>query len=123
VLWLLIVDDNEMFRNLLRSSLIQHLDTIDIREAESAEKALGAISNSPPFLIFMDIHLPGENGLKLTRKIKNQYPQTTVVVCTNFDSDEYREAAYRFGADYFVSKSEIKIKKLVKMIQTHIDPS
>jgi DNA-binding NarL/FixJ family response regulator len=117
----MIVDDNEMFRRVLRSSLIQHLDKIAIREAGSAEKALASISESPPFLIFMDIQLPEENGLKLTQKIKRQYPQVTVAVCTNFDSDEYRQAAYRFGADYFVSKSEIKINQLVKMIQSHID--
>ena len=73
--WLLIVDDNKMFRKVFRSSLMRHLDTIDIKEAENAEEALVKISKSPPFLIFMDIQLPGENGLKLTRKVKHQHPQ------------------------------------------------
>lgn len=119
--WLLIVDDNEMFRKVFRSSLMRHLDTIDIKEAENAEEALGKISKSPPFLIFMDIQLPGENGLKLTRKVKHQHPQTSVVVCTNFDSSEYRLAADRAGADFFVSKSKIKIEELVNLIQLHLD--
>lgn len=118
--WLLIVDDNEMFRKVFRSSLKQHLDTIDIRESGSAENALITISNTPPpFLMFVDIQLPRENGLQLTHKIKHLYPETTVVVCTTFDSNEYRKAAYRAGADYFVSKSAVEIKELVKLIRSH----
>jgi len=119
VSWLLIVDDNEMFRNIFRSSLMQHLDTIDIREAGSAERALAEILDAPPFLIFVDIQLPKENGLQLTRKIKHLYPKTIVIVCTTFDSNEYRKAAYRAGADYFVSKSAIEVKELIKLIESH----
>jgi DNA-binding NarL/FixJ family response regulator len=118
---LMIVDDNELFRTVLRSSLLHHLDPIDILEAGTAENALAKISDDPPFLIFVDVQLPGENGLQLTRKIKHLYPETLVVVCTTFDSNEYRQAAYRVGADYFVSKSSMEIKKIVKMIQSHID--
>lgn len=118
---LMIVDDNELFRKVLRSSLMHHLDKIDILEAGSAEKALAKISDDPPFLVFVDIQLPGENGLQLTRKIKRLHPETLVVVCTTFDSNDYEQAAYGVGADYFVSKSSMEIKKFVYMIQSHID--
>jgi len=100
---------------------MRHLDKIDIEEAESAEKLLAILSGIPPSLIFLDIHLPGGNGLKMTRKIKMLYPQIPVVVLTNFDSNDYRQAAYRLGADYFVSKSAIKIKELLNLIRSHID--
>jgi len=119
--WLLIVDDNEMFRNVFRTSLMQRIENIDIHEAGSAENAMAKISDSPPFLIFMDIQLPGENGLQLTRKIKHLYPQILVVVCTSFDSNDYRQAAYRAGADYFFSKSAINIKKLIRLIHSHME--
>jgi DNA-binding NarL/FixJ family response regulator len=121
VFWLLIADQNKMFRKVFRSFLMRHLDKIDIEEAESAEKVLATLSGIPPSLIFLDIHLPGGNGLKMTRKIKMLYPQTIVVVLTNFDSNDYRQAAYRLGADYFVSKSAIKIKELLNLIRSHID--
>lgn len=121
VLWLMIVDDNELFRTVLRSALMHYFDSIDILEAGSAEKALAKISDDPPFLVFVDIQLPGENGLQLTRKIKYLYPETLVVVCTTFDSNEYKRAAYQVGADYFVPKSSMEIKKFVDMIQSHID--
>lgn len=115
----MIVDDNEMFRRVFRSSLRRRLGGIDIYEAGNAENALAKISDTTPFLIFMDIQLSGENGLQLTRKIKRLCPQTIVVVCTTFDSDEYQEAAYRAGTDYFVSKSEMEIKEIVKLIRLH----
>ncbi len=121
MLWLMIIDDSELFRTVLRSSLIHHLDSIDILEAGTAENALAKISDNPPFLIFVDVHLPGENGFQLTRKIKHLYPETIVVVCTTFDSNEYKQAAYRVGADYFVPKSSMEMKKVVKIIQSHID--
>jgi DNA-binding NarL/FixJ family response regulator len=121
VLGLMIVDDNELFRTVLRSSLMHHLDTVDILEAGSAEKALTKISDDPPFLVFVDIKLPGENGFKLTRKIKHLYPEILVVVCTTFDSNEYRQAAYKVGADYFISKSSMELKKILEIIQSQID--
>ena len=121
--WLLIVDDNKMFRQVFRSYLINHFRTVTIKEAESAETALEKIANSPPNLIFMDIQLPGENGLSLTKKIKRLYPQTVVIMCTDFDSNEYRLAADRVGADYFVSKSAINILELVEFVQSNMEQS
>jgi DNA-binding NarL/FixJ family response regulator len=119
--WMLIVDDNKMFRQVFRTSLLRHLPAINIKEAESAEMALAKISESPPHLMFVDIQLPGENGLKLTKKVKSLYPQTMVIVCTNFDSNEYRLAADRVGADYFISKSAVKINELIEFLKSHIE--
>jgi DNA-binding NarL/FixJ family response regulator len=52
----------------------------------------------------MDIRLPGENGLDLTKKIKMIYPDVTVVILTTYDFPEYRQAARQCKADHFVSK-------------------
>lgn len=69
-----------------------------------------------PHLVFMDINLPGENGLDLTRKIKQSFPKTVVVILTNYDLPEYRETAYRYGANYFLSKSSTNGQKLLDLI-------
>jgi len=55
----------------------------------------------------MDIGLPGENGLELTRKIKADHPDVTVIIVTSHDTPEYREAAVRYKADYFFSKAAV----------------
>jgi DNA-binding NarL/FixJ family response regulator len=52
----------------------------------------------------MDISLPGESGLELTKKIKTNYPDIIVVILTSYDLPEYREAATQSKADYFMAK-------------------
>ena len=57
-----------------------------------------------PDIVFMDIRLPGESGLELTKKIKTNYPDIIVVILTSYDLPEYREAATQSKADYFMAK-------------------
>ncbi len=55
----------------------------------------------------MDISLPGESGLELTRRIKADYSDVIIIILTSHDSPEYREAAMRSKADYFFSKAAL----------------
>jgi DNA-binding NarL/FixJ family response regulator len=75
---------------------------------------------SSPDTIFMDLRLPGANGLELTQKIKAQSPDTVVVIITNYDLPEYREAAFQSGADHFLSKDSFL--KLINSISPQRQP-
>ena len=101
---ILLVEDNAYFMRFLKETLHARLPSIDILEAKSGEEALQRIEAFSPDTIFTDLRLPGANGLELTQKIKAQYPNTIVVIITNYDIPEYREAAYQSGADHFLSK-------------------
>jgi DNA-binding NarL/FixJ family response regulator len=101
---ILLVEDNAFFLQFLKETLRFRLPSADIREAANGEEALQEIKALPPDAIFMDLRLPGANGLELTRKIKAQYPDIVVVILTNYDLPEYREAAYQSGADHFLLK-------------------
>lgn len=101
---ILIVEDNLFFLRFLRKTLSSRFPSIDILEATNGEEAMQKIKMLPPDAIFMDLRLPGENGLELTKKIKAQYPKIVVVIITNYDLPEYREAAYQSKADHFLSK-------------------
>jgi len=101
---ILIVEDNVIFLQFLRKTLSSRFPSIDILEAANGEEALQKIKLFPPNVVFMDIGLPGENGLELTKKIKARYPNIIVVIVTNYDLPEYREAAYQSKADHFLSK-------------------
>jgi CheY-like chemotaxis protein len=101
---ILIVEDNAFFLQFLKETLHARLPSIDILEARSGEEALQRIETLLPDAIFMDLRLPGANGLDVTRRIKAQYPDTIVVILTNYDLPEYREAATQSGADHFLSK-------------------
>jgi CheY-like chemotaxis protein len=101
---ILIVEDNAFFLQFLKETLHARFPSTDILEAANGEDALQKIKTLPPEAIFMDLRLPGANGLELTRKIRAQYPNIIIVILTNYDLPEYREAAYQSGADHFLSK-------------------
>jgi DNA-binding NarL/FixJ family response regulator len=103
----MLVEDSSSFRRLVKVILQDEFPAMDIIEAADGVEAFQKIDSHPPNLIFMDIGLPGENGLELTRKIKADYPDVIVIILTTHDSPEYREAASRYKADYFFSKDAI----------------
>ncbi len=119
----LIVEDNTSFRQLLREALCERFPLMVVSEAADGKEALQKINTFPPDLIFMDIKLPGENGLEITKKIKTYNPKTIVIVLTGYDLPEYREAAHQYGANYFLSKDSSTredILALVESILSHL---
>jgi CheY-like chemotaxis protein len=117
---ILIVDDNDFFRQTLKTTLQVSFPTIDIDEAADGGKALEKIDAFHPDLIFMDIQLPGENGLKLTKKIKLAHPNIPILILTINDIPEYREVASQYGADRFLDKASLNqmgLEELVKSFQ------
>ena len=58
-----------IFRGAFRRELLRHFPFIVIQEAKDGREAMERIQRMPPSLIFMDIGLPGVNGLQLTQKI------------------------------------------------------
>jgi DNA-binding NarL/FixJ family response regulator len=101
----LLVEDSVGIRQLIKDELQTEFPSIDIIEASDGKEAFAHIDFPVPDLIFMDIGLPGENGLELTRKIKSRHPNIMIVILTSHDSEHYREAAIQYKADHFLTKS------------------
>ena len=114
---ILIVDDNDFFRQTLKATLKGCFPKIAIDEATDGDKALQKVDAFVPDLIFMDIQLPGENGLTLTRKIKATHLNTIIVILTSYDKPEYREVAIRNGADRFLVKTSLNPKELEELVK------
>jgi CheY-like chemotaxis protein len=102
----LLVEDNVSFRQALSDVLLSYFPSINVDEAGDGEEALSKIEYQRPNLILMDIQLPGENGLGITKKIKQVYEDIVIVILTNNDLPEYRQQAFRNGADYFIAKGD-----------------
>ncbi len=115
---ILVVEDSIFFRELFKLTLQNRFPTVEIYEAVDGEQALPKVEALHPNLIFMDIGLPGENGLELTRKIKASHPGIMVIIFTSFDLAECREAAERYKADYFLPKDSSAIKNLFSLIDS-----
>ena len=115
---MLIVDDNAPFRQSLREMLREQFSTMGVEEAEDGEDALDKLETLSPHLVFMDIKLPGQNGLEVTREIKARYPGIRVIILTSYDLPEYREAAENYGADYFLSKGSSSREEIIALVDS-----
>ena len=102
----LLVEDNVTYRQTLADVLLWHFPLIDVDEANDGWEALRKVEYRRPNLIFMDIHLPGENGLNVTKEIKRIYTGIVIVILSTNSESEYRQQAFRHGADYFISKED-----------------
>ena len=120
---ILIVDDSSLFRQILKEILQGRFPSIEIDEATDGESARQKIKISPPDLIFMDINLPGENGLVLTKKIKVRFPNIIIALLTGWDLPEYREASIRCKADYLVFKDSATREKIFALVEDHFSGS
>jgi CheY-like chemotaxis protein len=113
----LIVEDSTLFRQLLDETLRDRFPSIGIYQARDGEEALQKVETFLPDLIFMDIRLPGENGLDLSKRIKSLYPNIIIIILTAYDLPEYRESSRQY-ADYFFSKGALTSKNILTLVQS-----
>jgi DNA-binding NarL/FixJ family response regulator len=66
----------------------------------------------------MDIRLPDESGLELTKKIKANWPDTTIIILTHYDFPEYREAATKYGVNHFLAKGSTCEEEILRTVQS-----
>ncbi len=114
----MLVEDSPSFRQLVKVTLQDEFPSMDIIEAADGVEAFQKINSHPPNLILMDIGLPGENGLELTRKIKADFRDVIVIILTSHNSPEYQEAANRYKADYFISKDAVENDGVLTLVKS-----
>jgi len=114
----LIIEDNATFRQSLREILSNKFPSMLIGEAADAKEAMQRIEDQLPDIIFMDIKLPGESGLKLTEKIKATYPDIIIIILTSYNLPEYRDAAHQYGATHFLTKSSSTSNEIVELVES-----
>jgi len=117
---ILLVEDNKNCREAFKEHLSLHFPQVVIEEAVDGRQAMEKLKDSQAGLIFMDINLPDESGLQLTRKIKAQYPDINVIILTSYDLPEYRDAAIRFGATDFLVKGSSDDARVLSFIKSHL---
>jgi DNA-binding NarL/FixJ family response regulator len=114
----LIVEDNASFRASLKEILSERFPSMGVAEAADGREALKKVDTFLPHLVFMDIRLPGENGLELTKKIKSGYSEIVVIILTSYDLPEYRQAAEVCGASHFFSKDSSTREEILAIVES-----
>ena len=113
----LIVDDQELFRESLKVVLGVNPEITVTDAVASVPEALKSAGQRRPDVALMDIRMPGMDGVEGTRLMKERFPQTKVIVLTTFDDDEYVFGALKYGASGYLLKGS-SLSELSKAIET-----
>jgi signal transduction histidine kinase len=98
---ILIVDDEEIIRNVFSSFLEErYVCTM----AASCDEALGYLANDTYALVISDIQMPGRNGVELLREIRSRYPDTAVIMISGIDRPQRIRDALQIGAVDYLTK-------------------
>ncbi|MBV5260508.1 response regulator [Synechococcus moorigangaii CMS01] len=113
----LVVDDSKSEQTLVRA-LLEKM-SLEVSLADSGDEALTWLQNhDQPDLIFLDIVMPGLNGLDLCREIRENlgYQDVPIIFCSNKSQDFDRFWALRQGGNAYLTKpySPMEFMKTVK---------
>jgi CheY-like chemotaxis protein len=108
---ILVVDDEEAIRTMMTRAFTKA--GYEVQTAASAEEALDLIKTYKYLVFFLDLNLPGMNGIDLCRLIRKDNPLTIAYAITGYASTfevfECRDAGFE---DYFTKP--VELKKLVE---------
>lgn len=96
----LIVDDDQLIRTMVRDALIDV--PCDIREADSGDAALRQIAERNPAVVLLDLVMPGRSGLEVLKALQGK--GTRVLVLSALDTEGLVQQALASGAHGFLSK-------------------
>src|SRR5258706_4378911 len=125
---ILLVDDQPLFREGLRTLLSVHCDFEVVAEAGNGEEAIRLAHSLLPSVVLMDLQIPVLDGVAATRRLHQELPYVRVVVLTTFDDDEMVFDGLRAGAVGYLLK-DAPSEKLAEAIrvaargETFLQPS
>jgi len=113
---ILIVDDQALFREGLKTLLSTQPDFELVGEAGNGEEALRLAAQHRPEIVLMDLRMPILDGVSATRRFSSQLPDCRVIVLTTFDEDETVFDGLRAGAVGYLLK-DVSSEKLYEAIR------
>ncbi len=102
---ILLVDDQRLMRDGLRTLLELEDDLAVVGEAGNGDEALARYAELQPTIVLMDVRMPGMDGVEATRRLHAQWPNVKVIILTTFDEDEYIFEGLRAGALGYLLKA------------------
>ena len=115
---LLIVDDHEMVREGLRSILKDDPEVKVVGEAGDGEKALELIAKLHPDIILLDLKMPGMDGVEVCRRVRAQFPDTSLIALTTFMDERLVQECLQAGARGYVLKDveRFQLKQILRTV-------
>ena len=114
---ILLVDDQRLMREGLRTLLELESDFEVVGEAGDGQSALVAAAQCHPDVVLMDIRMPGMDGVEATRRLVADDPHARVIILTTFDDETYVFEGLRAGALGYLLK-DLSGEELARAIRT-----
>jgi two-component system response regulator NreC len=101
----LVTDDHAIVRDGICALLSLTGDIEAVGEATNGREALEMVARLSPDIVLMDIVMPLMDGLEATRRIHKEFPETKVIILTQYEDREYVLPVIEAGASGFISKA------------------
>ena len=113
---ILIIDDNKVFREMLKFLISETPDMTVTAEAGDGHEALDTASKNDFDIVILDIAMPGRDGLNVLKELKIKKPRLPILMLSMFPAEQYELSALRAGADGYVRKDNMA-DQLIEAIQ------
>jgi CheY-like chemotaxis protein len=114
----LLVEDDEVLRQQLRSWLEATIQNVAISEGNSCESAVSSVRSTPPDLILVDITELGASGLEVLRRLRLYAPSTRIVALGTEEDQTYEEKVREAGATVYLKMWKIH-EQLAPALRDH----
>jgi len=104
VIRILVTDDHTLVRDGVCAVLALQKDMNVVGEAVNGKDAIEKVKRLAPNVVLMDIAMPEMSGLEATKRIAKEYPETRVLILTQYDEEENMFVAKQAGAHGFIPK-------------------
>ena len=108
---LLIVEDNDQMRRLMKNMMSDLAETIN--ECRDGSQALDAYIADRPDWVLMDIKMAEIDGIAATRLLKASCPEANIIIVTDYDDAKLRLAASLAGACHYVIKENLLVLRQI----------
>jgi DNA-binding NarL/FixJ family response regulator len=113
---ILVVDDNQRYRQQLRRMIGRIDPQAVIYEAENSEDALHLVRQVSPQLAFVDVVLGDDSGIRCTRLIKTHARQARVILMSAYPDREFHRMGLEVGANAFLDKKDLDANTLYQIM-------
>ena len=114
---ILLADDHKLVRQALRWFLESEDGFELVGEADDGRQALEEVAKLHPDILLLDIMMPGLNGLEVTRRVCQEFPETKVLVLSMHPDKAYVVRALQNGASGYVVK-QADVSDLINGVRT-----
>lgn len=101
---IMVVDDSALMVSVISNFIKKSGKEVEIISASNGQEAIDKYNTEKPDLVFMDIKMPGVDGIEALIKIRGSHPSSKIVMCTSMKEEEQERKAKEAGAVGYIMK-------------------